>query len=79
MKDLIINSLEVLCKIGVFLMLACGFGFGLMTGNPYVAIAGLVSSFIASTIIFGLLFLLIDINNNIRALRYTVEKNSEKS
>ena len=78
MKDLIINSLELLCKIGVFLMLASGFGFGVMTGNPFVAIAGLIVSFVASTIIFGLLFLLIDINDNIRKLRYTVEKNSGK-
>ncbi len=79
MKDLIINSLEVLCKIGVVLMIVSGTAFGLMTGNPFVAIAGLVTSFIASTIVFGLLFLLIDINDNLRALRYAVEKNSENS
>ncbi len=79
MKDLIINSLDLLCKIGVVLMLISGFGAGLLTGNPFVAIAGLVVSFIVSTIIFGLLFLLIDINDNIRKLRYVVEKNSEKS
>ena len=78
MKDLIINSLELLCKIGVIMMLMSGAAFGLMTGNPYVAIAGLVLAFIASTIIFGLLFLLIDINDNIRAIRYLLEKR-EKS
>jgi hypothetical protein len=77
MKDLIINSLELLCKIGVVLMCVCGFGFGVATGNPFVALAGLVISFVASTVIFGLLFLLIDINDNIRKLRYVVEKNSE--
>ena len=78
MKDLIINSLELLCKIGVVLLLISGTGFGLMTGNPYIAIAGLVIAFIASTIIFGLLFLLIDINDNMRAIRYELEKR-EKS
>jgi hypothetical protein len=77
MKDLIVNSLELLCKIGVILMLVCGTGAGLLTGNPFVAIAGLVISFVASTVIFGILFLLIDINDNIRKLRYVVEKNSE--
>ncbi len=77
MKDLIINSLEVLCKIGVVLMLLSGLGAGLLTGNPFMAIAGLVVAFIASTVIFGLLFLLIDINDNIRELRYIVQKNSE--
>jgi hypothetical protein len=77
MKDLIINSLEVLCRICVILMLLCGLGAGLLTGNPFMAMAGLVVAFIAATIIFGLLFLLIDINDNIRKLRYTVEKNSE--
>ena len=79
MRDLILNSLEILCKIGVVLMLLCGVGFGLMTGNPWVVLAGLVGAFIFSTVIFGLLFLLIDINDNLRALRYQVEKNSEKS
>jgi hypothetical protein len=77
MKDLIVNSLELLCKIGVFLMLVCGTGAGLLTGNPFIAIAGLVASFIAATVIFGIVFLLIDINDNLRLLRYTVEKNSE--
>jgi hypothetical protein len=79
MKNLIINSLEILCKIGVGLMLVCGLGAGLLTGNPFVAIAGLVVAFIASTFLFGLLFLLIEINENMRALRYAVEKNTEKS
>ncbi len=74
MRDLIVNSLELLCKIGVVLLVVAGTGFGLMTGNPYVAILGLVVSFIVSTVIFGLLFLLIDINDNIRAVRYALEK-----
>ena len=74
MRDLIVNSLELLCKIGVVLLVVAGTGFGLMTGNPYVAILGLVVSFIISTVIFGLLFLLIDINDNIRAVRYALEK-----
>ena len=74
MRDLIVNSLELLCKIGVFLLVAAGTGFGLMTGNPFVAILGLVVSFVVSTVVFGLLFLLIDINDNIRAVRYALEK-----
>ncbi len=74
MKDLIINSLEVLCKIGVLLLLIAGAGLGGSTGNPYMAIAGLVLAFIASIIIFGLLFLLIDINDNIREIKYLLEK-----
>ncbi|MDE1900822.1 MAG: hypothetical protein KGI37_04145 [Alphaproteobacteria bacterium] len=78
MKDLIINSLELLCKIGVFLLLACGLGAGILVGNPFVALAGLIIAFVISVFLFGLLFLLIDINDNIRRLRYTVEKNSEK-
>jgi len=78
MKDLIINSLELLCKIGVILLLACGVGAGVLVGNPFIALAGLVLAFIISVVVFGLLFLLIDINDNIRELRYTVEKNSQK-
>ena len=78
MKDLIINSLELLCTIGVVLLLLAGVIGGALTGNPFVAIAGLLIAFILSTIIFGILFLLIDINDNLRALRYAVEKNSEK-
>ena len=78
MKDLIINSLELLCKMGVVLMLIGGAVGGFMTGNPFVGLAGLVVAFIASTIIFGILFLLIDINDNIRAVRYLLEK-KEKS
>ena len=79
MKDLIVNSLEVLCKIGVILLILAGTGFGLATGNPYVVIAGLVGSFIVSTVVFGLLFLLIDINDNIRAVRYSLEKIEKNS
>ena len=78
MRDLIVNSLELLCKIGVFLFIIAGTGAGILTGNPYAVICGLVASFIISTIVFGLLFLLIDINDNIRAVRYLLEKN-EKS
>ena len=78
MKDLIVNSLEVLCKIGVVLLTLSGLGIGLMTGNPFVAIAGMVIAFVASVVVFGILFLLIDINDNIRLLRYQVEKNSGK-
>ncbi|MDR3450342.1 MAG: hypothetical protein P4M15_11455 [Alphaproteobacteria bacterium] len=77
MKDLIINSLELFCKIGVFLLVVSGTLVGLLTGNPFVAIACLIASFVAAVVIFGLLFLLIDINDNLRSLRYTVEKNSE--
>ena len=77
MRDLIINSLEVLCKIGVFIMIVAGTLAGLWTGNPFVAIAGFVLSFLLSVIIFGIIFLLIDINHNLRELRYQVEKNSE--
>jgi uncharacterized membrane protein len=77
MKDLIINSLEVLCKFGVVLVTGAGLGIGVMTGNPFVAIAGMVLAFIASVIVFGIVFLLIDINDNMRQLRYQVEKNSE--
>jgi hypothetical protein len=79
MRDLIVNSLELLCKICVVLMLLCGLGAGVLTGNPFMAIAGLIVAFIAATVIFGIVFLLIDINDNIRELRYTVEKNTEKS
>ena len=79
MKDLIINSLEMLCKIGVILLLLAGGGIGFLTGNPFVALAGLIIAFVISTFLFGLLFLLLDINDNLRALRYQVEKNSEKS
>jgi hypothetical protein len=74
MKDLIINSLELLCKIGVVLLLVCGAGVGVLTGNPYMAVAGLVIAFISSVIVFGLLFLLIDINDNIREIRYLLDK-----
>ena len=78
MRDLIVNSLELLCKIGVVALLLVGTGFGVMTGNPYVAIVGLVGAFIVSTFVFGLLFLLIDINDNIRAVRYLLEKRENK-
>ena len=74
MKDLIINSLELLCKIGVCLLLLSGVGAGLLTGNPFIAILGLVVAFVVSVLIFGLLFLLIDINDNMRAIRYQLEK-----
>jgi hypothetical protein len=74
MKDLIINSLEVICKIIVVLLLVSGTGFGLLTGNPYLAIAGLVIAFIISVVVFGVLFLLLDINDNMRAVRYLLEK-----
>lgn len=79
MKDLIINSLEVLCKISVVAIIAVGTGIGIATGNPFVAFAGLILSFVTSVVVFGVIFLLIDINDNLRKLRYLVEKNSEKT
>ena len=78
MKDLIINSLELLCKIGMFLLVSAGLGFGIMTGNPYVTAAAVLVAFVVGTLVFGVLFLLIDISDNIRAVRYALEKH-EKS
>ena len=74
MRDLIVNSLELLCKIGVVALLLAGAGFGLMTGNPFVVIACFIAAFIVGTVVFGIIFLLIDINDNLRAVRYSLEK-----
>ncbi len=78
MKALIVNSLELICKIGIFVFAFMGVVSGWSGGGIMGAIAGLLLSFVVSTILFGFLFVLIEMNENTRAIRSLLEKH-EKS
>ena len=57
MKDLIVNSLELLSKIAIILTVVIGFLTGMTTGHFWNAIAGAAIAFMISVVIFGIIFL----------------------
>ncbi len=87
MKVFIVRSLEVLCYLGFFgliigvsvlFYLSIGYGTGPV---PYpvftrvlAAVAGAIVGSIAAVIMFGTLFLLIDIADNARRTRELLER-----
>ncbi len=80
MKDLIVNSLELICKTGFVILLACGvIGFLAMLadGKLFAGIAFLLLTFVVGVIAFGGIFLMLEINENLRAIRKNLEEKNE--
>jgi hypothetical protein len=87
MKVFIVKSLEVLCYLGFFGFIIGGaLFFYLSIGaatvpvpNPVATrvvavVAGAIAGFIAAVIVFGTLFLLLDIADNTRRTRELLER-----
>jgi len=69
MKSVIVKSFEFICKIGVVALILTGGAIGYGSGQAYGygvagAISGVCGGAILSIIIFGILFILIDIRDN---------------
>jgi len=70
MKKLIVNSLEMICKITIVLILiSTSVIVYSATKSLGLAILGIIIAFLVCTLCFGALFVLLEINDNIRAIR----------
>ena len=74
MKDFIVNSLELISKVAFVLLVAAGFFAGAGTGRPGGAIVGLIGAFVVGVVFFGVLFVLLEMNENLRAIRKSLEQ-----
>jgi len=80
MKDMVINSLELICKIAFVVMLAIGiiaFVGCLSQGRPLAAIGCVVVIFASGVFAFGGIFLMLEMNENLRAIRKSLEEKNE--
>ena len=85
MKRLIIRSIQALSTIIIVLMLASGILSGAATGYeagyslPALwavlgAIVGLIVAYVVACLVFGALFILIDMDDSLRAIRELLER-----
>ena len=77
MKELIVGSLELISKIAIIIMIVLGFLGGLSTGKTWNAFIGASIAFVAGVVVFGVIFVLLEINTNIRAIRKHFEDAKE--
>ncbi len=66
MRAFFSKSLEVVCQIAIVVLLLSGFFGGWQAGGFFGAIGGLLGAFLFSVVIFGALFVLLDIADNTR-------------
>ncbi len=69
MKRLIIGTLEVFSHGLIILFLLAGLGLGYQAGDLIGAVVGLVAAFLLSVMIFGLVFIALDISETLREIR----------
>jgi hypothetical protein len=79
MKRLIVGSIEALSTIVILLMLLGGLIGGMeqghYAGNALLgAVVGLAMAFAAAVLVFGVLFILLEMNENLRAIRAALER-----
>jgi len=68
MKRFVVSLLEVLSWLVIGVSLLAGAGFGYQSGGVIGLLLGLATAFISSVIFFGVLFVLLEINEGVRAL-----------
>lgn len=66
MKTIVVKSFDIFCQFGVIVLLLIGIVGGYSASGIGGAIAGLLFSAIASILIFGVLFLVMEIRDNTR-------------
>lgn len=69
MKRLIIGTLEVFSHGLIILFLLAGLVLGYEAGDLIGAVVGVVAAFLLSVMIFGLLFIALDISESLREIR----------
>ncbi|MFI5022662.1 MAG: hypothetical protein ACHQRJ_13545 [Alphaproteobacteria bacterium] len=81
MKRLIVGSIQALSTIIIVLLLISGLIIGAAAGYQHGAAAavigallGLIASYVSACLIFGALFILLDIDDSLRAIRGLLER-----
>ena len=79
MKRLVVRTIEAISGFCIALLLLAG----LMAGYNYAgvagAIGGLIAAFFASVLVFGVLFILLEQNENLREIRRMLELQGRSS
>lgn len=73
MKHFVIQFLDKLSIVLFVLLVLAGFGMGYQQSGIAGAILGLLGSFLAGALMFGALFILLEMNENLRAIRKATE------
>ena len=79
MKRLIIGSIDILAVVGVVVVLLAGLINGYLAGGAIGAIIGLVVSFVIAVTVFGALFILLEMNDSLRAIRKSLETSGPRA
>jgi len=74
MRQLITKSLEIICQIAIVVILLGGLISGWRMGGFFGGIGGLVGAFIFSVVVFGTLFILLDIADYTRRTAEALER-----
>jgi len=74
MKRLIVRTVDTISVIGVILFLLGGLVGGYQAGEMIGAVVGLIVSFIVAASVFGALFILLEMNENLRSARQLLER-----
>ena len=75
MRSIITKSLEVISYIGIVVIILGGAISGSQAGGAMGFISGLIGGFVFSVVVFGALFLLMDIADNTRRAADAQERN----
>ena len=73
MKRLIVGSIEILSFILIVIFVLAGLISGFQGGGAVGAVAGFIVSFAAAVVVFGALFILLEMNESLRAIRRLLE------
>ncbi len=73
MKRLIVGSIEILSLVLIAIFLLIGLIGGYQSGDVLGAILGVIISFAFSVVIFGALFILLEMSDSLRAIRQLLE------
>ena len=73
MKRLIVGSIEILSLVLIAIFLLMGLVGGYQAGGVLGALIGIIVSFAFSVVIFGALFILLEMSDALRAIRQLLE------
>lgn len=79
LKGFIVKSFDVICQFGVFILMLSGLVAGYGEDKVIGAIGGLIAGTIMSVLIFGVLFIFMEIRDNTRKTAAAVASISHAS
>jgi len=74
MRNLITKSLELICQIAIVVFVLGGLIGGWSQGGFLAGIAGMIGAFLFSIVVFGALFVLLEIADNTRRTAEALER-----